>query len=655
MRIAVVESDRCQPKKCQYECVTFCPVVRQGIKECIQPGPVQGKAVISEELCVGCGICVNKCPFDAIHIVNLPQALDEDLVHRYGENQFALFRLPIPRAGAVVGLLGPNGIGKTTAIKILSGNVIPNLGEVPLFAVSPAGGLPASGAAGSNIAKPSGAIRVAAAPKAAATSKPGASPTATGGGTDAGDVPAATWDTILKKYAGTELGDYLARVAKGEIKAVVKPQYVDKLPKAVRGILRDLILNADERHVALDYATRLGLDSVLDRPIDKLSGGELQRAAIVAALARNADVYFVDEPSSYLDIDQRLRVARLLREVAESGKSLVVIEHDLAVLDFLADEAHLVYGQEGAYGVVALRRGVRQAINTYLEGYMREENIRFRDTRVEFELHPPRHQWKGAALVEFPDLKKVQGDFTLETKAGSIKAGEVVGIVGPNATGKTTFVKMIAGVEKPTEGVLTSNTRVAYKPQYLSTDFDGSVETLFYATLGAKPTETFFQNEIARPLGLKRLETKLVKDLSGGELQRVAIALCLGQDAELYLIDEPSAYLDVDQRMLAAKTIRRVMENRARSALVVDHDIYFLDVIADSLMVFGGTPGQRGSAVGPLDLREGMNTFLKGVDITFRRDKETLRPRVNKPGSRLDRDQRAIGEYYYEPAATDAE
>ena len=158
-----------------------------------------------------------------------------------------------------------------------------------------------------------------------------------------------------------------------------------------------------------------------------------------------------------------------------------------------------------------------------------------------------------------------------------------------------------------------------------------------------------------RPLQIKRLENKVVSELSGGELQRVALALCLGKDAELYLIDEPSAYLDVDQRMIAAKTIRRTMEKKGRSALVVDHDVYFIDVMCDSLMVFGGRPGKSGEGGGPYDLREGMNKFLKSVDVTFRRDRETLRPRVNKPGSRLDREQRSIGEFFYTKVGSDEE
>src|SRR5438034_705190 len=116
-----------------------------------------------------------------------------------------------------------------------------------------------------------------------------------------------------------------------------------------------------------------------------------------------------------------------------------------------------------------------------------------------------------------------------------------------------------------------------------------------------------------------------VSTLSGGELQRVAIALCLGRDADIYLLDEPSAYLDSNQRMEAARTIRRVMEREARTGLIVDHDVYFLDMVSDSLMVFSGDPGRRGVGEGPFPMREGMNRFLKMVGITFRRDAENFR------------------------------
>jgi ATP-binding cassette subfamily E protein 1 len=141
-----------------------------------------------------------------------------------------------------------------------------------------------------------------------------------------------------------------------------------------------------------------------------------------------------------------------------------------------------------------------------------------------------------------------------------------------------------------------------------------------------------------------------IADLSGGELQRVAIAACLSRDADLYVLDEPSAHLDVEQRVSACSAIRRFAENKHATAIVIDHDIYMIDLLSDRLLVFEGEPAVQGEVFGPFGLREGMNRFLKNLDITFRRDEETKRPRINKPGSRLDREQKANGEYYYAAA-----
>ena len=387
-----------------------------------------------------------------------------------------------------------------------------------------------------------------------------------------------------------------------------------------------------------------------ERRLGALSGGELQRVAIAASIMKEADTYFFDEPSSYLDIYQRIKVARIIQSLAET-KQVVVIEHDLAILDFLADSAYLVYGSEGAYGVFAQPRQVRTAINTYLDGYMREENIRFRDTQIRFESHPPRDSQMTATLLEYGELECDYHAFKLHVDPGSIMIGESIGVVGPNAIGKTTFVKMLAGVQEPTFGELDAKVKVSYKPQYIAPDFDGTVRELFMTANSEFFGSGFFESEIAHPLSLKRLYEKNVKTLSGGELQRVAIAICLSMEAEIYLIDEPSAYLDSNQRMEAAKTIRRVMEKRGRSALIVDHDIYFLDMVSDTMMVFEGKPGSEGNATGPYDMRDGMNKFLAGVDVTFRRDNDTDRPRINKPGSRLDREQKEKGEYYYSSAS----
>ncbi len=587
MRIAVLLRDHCQPKKCNTECVSYCPKVRTGV-EAVVIGE-SGKPVISEELCAGCGICVHKCPFEAIKIIGLPEELKSELVHQYGLNGFRIYRLPVPKVGLVTGILGPNGIGKTTSIRMLSGEETPNFGEY--------------------------------------------------------ERP-PTKEEVLNRLSGTELADYLSKVYAGKTRTALKPQYVDKLPAVAKGVVRDLMSRVAERMTVDEAAKLLDLEEVIDRPLDRLSGGELQRVAIAASLMKEADVYFFDEPSSYLDIYQRIKVARIIQSLAVE-KQVVVIEHDLAILDFLADNAYLVYGVEGAYGVFAQPRQVRTAINTYLDGYMREENIRFRDTQIRFESHPPRENMLNMPLLSFGELECDYMNFKLTVDPGTIKVGESVGVVGPNAIGKTTFVKMLAGIQEPSLGSLEKNVKVSYKPQYIAPDFDGTVTELFMTAAHEFFQSGFFESEIAHPLALRRLYEKNVNTLSGGELQRVAIALCLSREADIYLLDEPSAYLDSNQRMEAAKTVRRVMEKRGRSALIVDHDIYFLDMVSDSLMVFSGRPGVEGHASGPYDMRQGMNMFLRSVDVTFRRDSETNRPRINKPGSRLDREQKEKGEYYY--------
>ena len=587
MRIAVLLRDRCQPKRCSSECMHYCPPVRTGTETIIMGDT--GKPVISEELCVGCGICVHKCPFEAIKIIGLPQELEGEMVHQYGKNAFRLYRLPVPRKGQVIGLLGPNGIGKTTAISILSGEFVPNLGDYE---------------------------------------------------------SEASWDRVLDKYAGTELHDYLKLLADGSITTALKPQYVDKLPTAHKGEVKELLVRIDDDGRLEDVAERLSISGVLGRDLKKLSGGELQRVAIAAVLLKDSDVYFFDEPSSYLDIYQRLEVAKVIQELGKE-KRVVVIEHDLAVTDFLADLVHIMYGSEGAYGVIAQPRPVRAAVNVYLEGYLREENIRIRDSAIKFEARPPRSDWLSESLIEFTELRKRFKGFSLKVNKGTIKKGEVVGAVGPNATGKTTFVKILAGEISPTSGGVDGKMVVSYKPQYIRPEFEGTVRELLYSTLGKDFDAGFFQAEVAHPLNLKHLLDNEVKSLSGGELQRVAIAECLGRQADIYLVDEPSAYLDSSQRMTASRTIRRVVEKSGKSALVVDHDVYMVDLISDSLMVFSGEPSKSGRAVGPVDMRDGMNAFLREVDITFRRDHETHRPRINKKDSRLDREQKAKGEFYY--------
>jgi ATP-binding cassette, sub-family E, member 1 len=549
------------------------------------------KAVIAESLCSGCGICVKKCPFKAINIVNLPDELEADCSHRFSENSFKLFRLPMPQAGTVLGLLGQNGIGKSTTLKVFSGDIKPNLGKY--------------------------------------------------------DNP-PEWTEIVQYYRGSSLQDYFQKMSEKKIKVSSKPQYVDKIPKAITGKAGDLLEKVDERKILDQLADELELRKIWDRPLDVLSGGELQRVAVAAALSREADVYLFDEPSSYLDVKQRLTVARAIRSLKEQQKTIIVAEHDLAIIDYLSDQICVFYGEPGVYGVVSHVHGVRTGINIYLQGYIPDENIMFRKESIVFQERPPTLGMNiNAPLLKWEKFEKTFKGFKLQAEPGEIRAGEIVGILGPNGIGKTTFVKILAGLDESDDKRKFGELAVSYKPQYIAPDYPGTVQELLMSVAKDNFTSSWYKTEIAQPLRLQLLMDRNVMELSGGELQKVAIAACLSRKTDLFLLDEPSAYLDVEERLNVAKTLRRVVEAHGIPAFVVEHDVVTQDFIADRLMVFNGNPGVSGTANTPTSLRMGMNMFLKEMNITFRRDPSTLRPRVNKEGSQMDEFQKGIGEYYY--------
>ena len=587
-RVAVLDADKCKVKKCNLLCISFCPMVRSRV-EAIR---IEGKkAVISEMLCSGCGICVKKCPFKAICIVNLPDELEKDCSHRFGQNTFKLFRLPTPSPGIVLGLLGQNGIGKTTTLKVLSGEVKPNLG---------------------NFQNP------------------------------------PDWDEIIQFYRGSTLQDYFQKMSENNLKVAYKPQYVDKIPKAVSGKVGELLEKVDERKLVDKLAEELELKQVWDRPLEVLSGGELQRVAVAAALSREADVYLFDEPSSYLDVKQRLQVAKAIRSLKEYQKTIIVAEHDLAIIDYLSDQICVFYGEPGVYGIVSHVHGVRTGINIYLQGYIPDENMQFRKEAIVFHEKPPSlTAGGGETLLKWGRMEKTFKGFKLVTQPGEIKRGEIVGILGPNGIGKTTFVKILAGLEETDDKQKLGELTVSYKPQYIAADYEGTVQELLMGVAKENFTSSWYKTEIVQPLRINLLFDRNVMELSGGELQKVAIAACLSRNSDLLLLDEPSAYLDVEERLNMARTLRRVVEAHSVTAFVVEHDVVTQDFIADRLMVFSGEPGVKGEANPPMSLRKGMNMFLKEMNVTFRRDSVTRRPRVNKEGSKLDVFQKQIGEYYY--------
>jgi len=576
IRVAVIDRDVCIKKKCGYVCGKVCPPNRMG-DECIVVEEATEFPAIAEPLCIGCGLCVKKCPVKCISVINLAREVGEP-IYQYGVNTFRLYGLPLPMDGAV-SLVGKNGIGKTSAIKLLTRQVKPNFG---LF--------------GKRLSE----------------------------------------EEILAGVS-LEIKRYFMKTKEG-LKVSVKPQNIDKVREAFKGTVSELLEGVGGKRRVAEIAERFRMGEILGRKLGQLSGGELQKVSIAAACIKPADIYYFDEVTNYLDIEERLRVAVILREIAEK-KSVIMAEHDLTILDYVSNYVHILYGEENAYGIVSGVKNVRTGINEYIAGFLKDENVRFRDHEITFSRHSE-GEVKTPPLVKYGAMRKGFRGFTFSSDAGEIRKGEILGLVGKNALGKSTFVKMLVGVEKADEGEQLSF-RVSYKPQYITAE-----ETTVSELFASRKLDAAVYEDCRRRLKITFMDKKLT-ELSGGELQRVALTLALSQDADIYLFDEPSAFLDIEQRFEFASLLRRVISESGKSAFVVDHDIVFIDAIANRLLVFDGKSSISGHASAPLNKRDGMNGFLKMVGITMRRDKDSGRPRINKPDSQLDTEQKAAGEYFY--------
>ncbi|UKZ77449.1 Fe-S cluster-binding ribosome biosynthesis protein [Trichoderma virens FT-333] len=583
-RIAIVNTDKCRPRKCRQECKKSCPVVRSG-KLCIEVTPESRLAFISESLCIGCGICPKKCPFDAITIINLPTNLESQVTHRYGPNSFKLHRLPMPRPGQVLGLVGTNGIAESSSLTW------------------------------------------------AATTTP-------------------DWEDVIKYFRGSELQNYFTKLLEDDLKAVVKPQYVDQIPKAVRGPEKSVraLLQSRSSLGNMDQVTSvLELDHIMDRDITLLSGGELQRFAIGTVCVQKADVYMFDEPSSYLDVKQRLSAAKIIRSLLRDDDYVIVVEHDLSVLDYLSDYVCVLYGKPAIYGVVTMPHSVREGINIFLDGHIPTENLRFRDESLQFRLAEATDDFAidKSRAFNYPKMEKTLGNFKLSIDAGEFTDSEIIVMMGENGTGKTTFCRLLAGALKPDGRSSVPDMKISMKPQTITPKFEGTVRQLFFKKIKQAFLSPQFQTDVVKPLKLDDFIDQEVKNLSGGELQRVAIVLSLGMPADIYLIDEPSAYLDSEQRIIASRVIKRFIMHSKKTAFIVEHDFIMATYLADRVIVFDGKPGIDSHANRPESLLTGCNTFLKNLDVTFRRDPSNFRPRINKLGSQLDQEQKMSGNFFF--------
>lgn len=584
-RLAVIKKEKCKPDLCGWLCMRQCPM-NMTDSDCIYKD-TDKKAGIDEILCSGCGICPKICPFEAISIINLPELKNSMPVHQYGLNGFRIFDLPLIQDKSITGIIGKNGIGKSSVINVLSNTVKANFAKF-----------------GEEKLKDEEYFKF-----------------------------------LNDLFKGTALQNYFNKLEAGDVKVAYKPQQIINIPKVFSGKVEELLLKVTSDKTKIEEITKkLNINQILHRDIKVLSGGELQRVAISACLLKEgANLYVLDEITNYLDIFERLNSSKVIKEIAKD-KTALLIEHDLVVLDYMTDFINIMYGQAGAYGMLTGVKTSKVGINTYLEGYSKDENVRFRDKPISFDKESVTESQKIHVVAEWSQKEIKIGDFHLSIQPGEVKRGEIMGIIGKNALGKTTFIN------NALEEGFGEEVVIASKPQMIPRDEETVMEKLMRHN---NYNDNFYQLYVIDPLNIKPLLEKPTNELSGGELQRYAIANTLLEEAHVYLLDEPTAFLDIEEKLKIAKMLKNFIMLKDKSAFIIDHDLVFMDYLSDRLLVFEGEPGIKGISRSPLSMRNGMNQFLRGLNITFRRDDANKRPRVNKLGSVKDQEQKKSGEYYY--------
>lgn len=524
----------------------------------------------------------------------MPKELDpSSLAFQYGENLFRIYNLPIIRENQVVGLLGENGIGKSTMINILSGSIVPNFGNY--------------------------------------------------------DIPGDK-QRVIRHFKGSEVQKYYRKLYAKQLKVVKKIQNIDKLLDSKYGkfLVKEFIS-------CTETLENYNIGHLAEQLLTKLSGGELQRVYCCYIIQKDADVYIFDEPTNYLDISQRVKIAKEIRNLVAENKYVIVVDHDIAFLDYVSDKICVLYGKPSAYGILSAVYQPGNAINSYFDGYLPMENIRIRRDKFKYDISIDQQfdlpeEVLDPSVIKYPSIDIEYPSFKLQAANGNIfNSGSINVILGKNGTGKSSFIHKLAD---------TLGYRVSIKPQYPSLDKlldrypNITVQNFIHKFVQTK--DETFRNDVLNTINVKHIMNKEVSKLSGGELQKISIIYCLGKKADIYMIDEPSASLDIHQRINVTRAIKRYIMNKHKIAFIVEHDITMSFILANNpnskVIIFKELvldPNQRCCmASKPQKLAEGMNDFLKDLNITFRKSFNSKRYRINRLDSTKDREQKQEGEYF---------
>lgn len=615
-RIAIVDQNKCKPEKCSKECIKACPPQKNGIQviDIEDIGKNQNEnlndkkkiAKIAETLCIGCNQCVSRCPFNAIKIVNIPDENTTAITHRYGRNGFKLFGIPILKQGIISGIIGSNGIGKTTLMDILGNKTRPNFEQFDKN---------------------------------------------------------TTNKELITKFRGTVMQDYFNNLLNNKLKFSIKNQKIKNkiVNMSVREYIQSKSIDINDinnNEFIKETWNLMEIDKIINLNMNGISGGQLQRLECWITAITEASVYIFDEPTNFLDIKQRLNMSKLLRKLCEKNPKsyILIVEHDLSILDWLSDEIYILFGKPSAYGIISKPLTTLEGINMYLSGYITTQNIRFRDEEYNFKTqilveNIDNNLTNINNIIKYDSTNINYDNFSLHIPAGEIDiTGSINVIVGENGTGKTTFIKNIS---KITGLHVSIKSQLCDINKYVNNNKTWpTVNELLNSKIHINYNDSTFRNIVVNPLEINLIQNRKINELSGGELQRLLIVLCLGSSSELYLLDEPSANLDIEKRLNIVKIIKSFVSYYKKTVFIIEHDITMCvslgqEINSNMYLVKRNDNSNNCEISNKMSFTQGINEFLKLLGITMRTSVHSnYRPRINKLNSQLDEHQKLTNMYY---------
>ena len=488
--------------------------------------------------------------------------------------------------GAKIGVVGPNGAGKSSVLKIMAGLDQPSNGEAFL--------------------SPGYTVGILMQEPALNEEK-----------TVLGNVEEGVGDIMVKLHRFNEIAELMAT------------DYSDELMDEMGKLQEEL-----------DHANAWDLDSQLEQAMDalrcpppdanvtQLSGGERRRVALCKLLLSTPDLLLLDEPTNHLDAES---VLWLEQHLAQYAGAVLAVTHDRYFLDNVAEwimevDRGRVIGYEGNYSTYLEKKAERLAVqgmkDVKLQKRLRDELAWVRsgakarqaksksrlaryeemaaeaeqNRKLDFEeIQIPPGPRLGSVVVEVNDLRKGFGDRVLINDLSfDLPRNGIVGVIGPNGVGKTTLFKTIVGLEKPDSGTVKigETVKLSYVDQNRSgidpkkNVWEVVSDGLDYIQVGQTemPSRAYVS-----AFGFKGADQqKPAGVLSGGERNRLNLALTLKQGGNLILLDEPTNDLDVE----TLGSLENALEHFPGCAVVISHDRWFLDRVATHILAWEGTDEQ---------------------------------------------------------------